>query len=975
MKQELTHLALLIALLPFSLPAVSQISGVVKDANTGETIIGASVVEEGTSNGTVTDFDGNFTLNCQQGVMLTFSYVGYQSQTLPAQNGMVVLLKEDTEQLEEVVVVGYGSLSKKEVSSSVVQVNRDQFNQGAVSDAMGLVQGKIAGLNVSSTADANPNAMSSLQVRGATSLYASNEPLVVIDGIAGGDLRTLSSQDVESITVLKDAASAAIYGTRGANGVILVTTKKGSGEEGNVVVTYDSYVAMNIALPHAEVLSADEFRRSNRRSDYGASTDWYSLLTRKVGYSVNQYASVDAKTKTGYYGVSLNFKQGNGLDIKSGRQEYGGRFSMEQYALDRRIQISSSLTARKVHEDWGNDGLLEQALNMNPTLPVYNADGTFYQPDSPTGASNPVNEMLNINNNGDRWYVMGNADLKWNILKLEQHSLSTQISYALQYNDLKSNYYAPSTTAGSYWGGYNGEAHIEYQKYLTHRLEWIANYQMSLDEHDLKLMAGYSWERYTNEGMYQMNRDFDYDQLLWYGIGNGSWLQDGKANMWANKSESTLIGVFGRANYNYRNMIFASASIRYEGSSKFGVNHKWGAFPSVSMAWEMMSTEFMEPAKKVVNSLKPRISYGVTGRSDFSPYQSAPSYISSGSSFIDGKWINGYMVASNANPDLRWERSSSLNVGIDFEMFGSTLRGYAEFFDRRSPDLLYNYNAPQPPYMYPTILVNVGTTKNLGVEISLEYDVLTKTQVKWTTGINYSYGTTRLDKISSDMYQAPYIELYQKPGVGSNEYFFRVEENQKLGQFYGYKYAGTLDGMMLVYDKDGNAIPVGDAQAADKQYIGNGMPKHFLSWNNTFRYKSFDLGLQFRGAFAFQIFNMRKYGMGLQGCGTDNVLRSAYLEDKETQQGGGVISSFFLENGDYFKLDNVTLGYTFLPKERKLLESLRVFVTAKNLFTLTGYTGNDPSIVPSTGLTPGVDVSSAYPTATQLSLGLTLKFH
>ena len=950
------------------------IHGTIVDVN-GEPMIGAAVQVQGTTDGTIADFDGNFEINCAKDALLEFSFMGYREQVLPASDNMQVVLVEATEELEEVVVVGYGSLSKKEVSSSIVQVDRESFNQGAVNDVMELVSGKIAGLNVSTVAAANPNSASSLQIRGATSLYASNEPLVVIDGVAGGDMRMLASQDVESITVLKDAASAAIYGTRGANGVILITTKKGSGEEGKVVATYDGYVAMNIALPHAEVLSPDEFRRSHRRSDYGASTDWYSLLTRPVGYTTNHYISVDSKTKNGYYGASINFKQGNGLDLKSGRREYGGRFSMEQYLLNRHLQLNASLTARKVDEKWGNDGLLEQALTMNPTVPVYNSDGSYYQPDSPTGASNPVNELLNIRNEGDRWYVMGNADLKWNIWHNEQHDVSTQVSYAIQYNDLKTNYYAPSTTAGSYWGGYKGDAHIEYQKYMTHSVEWLANYQMSLNDHTLKVMAGYSWERYTNEGMYEQNRDFDYDQLLWYGIGNGSWLKDGKANIWASKTENILIGFFGRVNYNWRNMLFVSASIRYEGCTKFGKNHKWGAFPSVSAAWEMMEADFMEPARSVVSSLKPRISYGVTGRSDFSPYKSSPSYISSGSMYMDGQWINGYMVASNANPDLRWERSSSFNVGIDYAFLNSSLRGYVEFFDRRSPDLLYNYNAPQPPYMYSTILVNVGTTKNIGVELSVEYDVFRKKNFSWTTGINYSYGTTRLMTISSDMYQAPYIELYQKPGVGSNEYFFRVEENQKLGQFYGYKYVGTLDGMMLVEDKNGNAIPVSQADASDKRYIGNGMPEHFLTWNNSFHFKGFDLSLQFGGAFDFNIFNMRRYGMGLQGCGTDNVLRSAYLKDAATTQGGGVISSFFLERGDYFKLDNITFGYTYSPKERKLLESLRVYVTAKNVFTLTRYSGNDPSIVPSTGLTPGVDISSAYPSATQLCVGLTVKIH
>ena len=608
-------------------------------------------------------------------------------------------------------------------------------------------------------------------------------------------------------------------------------------------------------------------------------------------------------------------------------------------------------------------------------MPIYNEDGTYYQPTSPQGAVNPVAEVKENTNNGDRVYLLGNAEAKWNILKMDEHALSTSFNYAIQYNDLESHSYASSRSADSYWSKYNGNASITYQKWMTNRIEWLGNYQLSHGEHDLKVVVGYSWERNNYEGHFLQNYDFDYDQLLWYGIGNGSYLADGLANMWAAKTESTLVGFFGRANYNWRDMLFVAASIRYEGSTKFGVNHKWGAFPSVSLAWEMMSAEFMSPAKSVVNSLKPRISYGVTGRSDFDPYQSAPSYTANGYAYIDGSWVKGYAFASNPNPDLRWERSTSLNVGVDFEMLKHSLRGSVEFFDRRSPDLLYNYDAPQPPYVYSKILVNVGTTRNIGVELSAEYDVLSKTAVKWTTGINYSWGITRLQKLSDDMYEAPYVEFAAKGGAGSSEYFYRVQEGSKIAQFYGYKYAGKINGDMLVYNKDGYAIPVGSATADDKQYIGNGMPEHFLSWNNTLRWKWFDLSLQFRGAFGFDIFNMRRYGMGLKGAGTANVLRSAYLEDKDVTTGGGVISSFFLEKGDYFKLDNVTLGYTYTPQERKLLESLRVYLNAKNLFTLTQYSGTDPSNVPSTGLEPGIDYSSAYPTSAQLSLGLTVKFH
>ena len=976
-KKNCYRLLMMLAVVFFALDVSAQatISGHVKD-ETGEGVIGASVMVKGTSNGTVTDFDGNFSLQCQPGATLVFSYIGYSPQEQPAKNGMEVTMKEDVAQLNEVVVVGYGSMAKKEISSSVVQISKDQFNQGAATDAMALVAGKVAGLNVATSADANPNAMSAIQVRGAGSLTASNGPLVVIDGIAGGDLRNIATQDVESITVLKDAGSAAIYGTRGANGVILVTTKKGSGTAGVTNVTYDSYVALNVQKPRIEILSTDEFRRSRRGQDYGADTDWWDEITRPVSYSLNHYLSIDTSGKNGYFGLSLNYKKGNGLDIVSGREEYGARFVGEQRVLNNRLQFNSSLSARKVHEDWGNDGLFDTALTMNPTIPVKNPDGSYYQPNSPTDIHNPVNDLKENVSQGDRIYILGNADVKLNILQTEQHNLNTSLSYALQYNDLKDNFYTPTTSSESFWNGYDGRARINYQKWWTNRLEWLVNYTMTLNEHQLKAVLGYSWERSNWEQTGNENMGFVYDALSYHGIGSGSYLRDGKANLWAGSSESTLIGFFGRINYNYNDMIYASASMRREGSTKFGANKKWGNFPSASLAWEITNTPFAQGLKESFQSLKPRISYGVTGRSDFNAYQSIATYSTRGAYLIDNQWINGYAPSLNANPDLAWEKSTAFNIGVDFVALNSRLRGSVEFYDRRSQDLLYNYTAPQPPFIYNTILVNVGTTKNTGVEVALEYDVLAKKAVKWTTGFNWSMGQTKLTKLSSDAYQMAYLDLYQKPGPGTSEYFFRVEEGGKIGQFYGYEHAGIDDnGLLLIYDNDGNAIPAAQADPSYKRNIGNGAPKHFLSWTNSLSYKNWDLSMMFRGAFGFEIFNMRKYGMGLKGSGTDNVLRKAYTDYADVNSSGGIISSYFLEKGDYFKLDNVTLGYTLTPKSRQLVESFRIYLTAKNVFTLTGYEGNDPSIVTSTGITPGIDSNSAYPQATQVSLGVTLRFH
>ncbi len=979
-KLCLCRCILMISGLLFAMSTFAQgltVKGQVTDAK-GESAIGASIMVKGTTNGTITDIDGNYSLTgVDANSTLVFSYIGYRTQEIACEGRTTinVVLIEDTQALEEVVVVGYGSLSKKELSSSIVQVDKSKFLQGSMNNPMEMLTGKVAGLNVNNTAAANPNATSSLQIRGATSISASNDPLVVIDGVAGGDIRTLAAQDIESMTVLKDAASAAIYGTRGANGVILITTRKGVGEAGRAQVTYDSWFGVNLAKAGPEILSADEFRRSRRGTNYGYSTDWYDLLLRDFSYSNNQYLSIDGSTRNGYYGASFNYKKATGLDLKSSREEYGGRFTVSQRMMDGLVELNGSLNGRRVNEVWGNDGMFDTALTMNPTMPVKNEDGTYFQPTSPTGARNPVQELEEIDNNGQRVYLLGTAEAKLNLLRSENQLLNTSLSYSLHYNDLKQHYYTPSTAGESYWNGYKGRANVTYQKWYTSRLEWLANYSLDIADHSIKAVAGYNYEESTWERLYAENNDFNFDNVLWNDIASGTYLGQGKAGMGTGKSLSKLIGVFGRINYNWNDLLIASASIRYEGSTKFGKDQKWGAFPSLSLAWEMANMGFLKDHQDIVQSLKPRVSYGVTGRSDFDAYKSLATYGSyyNSSYLMDGNWVTGFAPSVNTNSKLGWEKSVSVNIGVDFALF-NRLRGSVEYFDRQSRDLLYNYTAPQPPYIYSSILVNVGTTVNRGLEISLDGDIFKNTPVKWSSSINYAYGTTKLKKLSNDLYKASYVELYQKPGVGTSEYFFRVEEGSKVGQFYGYEYAGVENGDMLIYTDTGEKVPVSQADVKYKRYIGNGTPTSFLSWSNTLRWKNFDLNVMINSALGFDIFNMRRYGMGLKGCGTDNVLREAYLSDAHITTGGGVISSFFLEKGDYVKLDNVTLGYNFEPKENKFVQGMRIYFSAKNLYTLTGYSGNDPSAVPVNGLTPGVDVSSAYPSATQLSVGLNIRF-
>ena len=975
-----TLIAAFCALLSFSATAQNlTVSGTVTDP-IGEVLIGVSVSVKGDqTKGTATDIDGMYILNnVPSNATLVFSYVGFQSLEIPVNGKTVVdaMMREDTELLDELVVIGYGTLSKKEVSSSIVQVNSDDFMKGAVNSPMEMLTGKVAGLNVSSTASADPNGGADLQVRGATSLSVGNGPLVVIDGVPGGDIKTLAPQDIESISVLKDASSAAIYGTRGANGVILVTTKKGTGEAGKAIVTYDSYAAMGFAKGKPEVLSPEEWRAARRGYDFRSNTNWYDLITRKYNYDTNQYVGIEgALANGGYYTASVNYKNANGLDTKSKREEFGGRAAVSVNTLDNHLKFTFTLNARKSNENYKVGDYFDRALSMNPTMPVYNPDGSWYQPTDVTGATNPVNMMTTPTNKGVQNYILGTADLRYNIWSNEHNTLSTTLSYSYNYHDTKNSTYYPSDSNTSYWGGYDGQAYLQYQKWWTNRIEWLGNYTFQNDDNNVGVVVGYSFERSDWDQMGEQNYNFTYDKTLWNNIGAGTWLGEGKANMWSNASQSTLVGFFGRVNYSWKGMIIASASVRHEGSTKFGKDHKWGTFPAASIAWEMAQTNFLKDYVQVVQSLKPRFSYGQTGRSDFDSYKAIATYTSNGQYLMDGAWVTGYRPSNNPNDLLAWEKLISYNIGVDF-MLWNRLYGSIEYFDRSSKDLLYNYTAPQPPFVYSNILVNVGTIQNTGVELALNGDIIWNKPFTWTMGVNYSYGTTKLTKLSNDIYKAAYLDLYGTGAPGSTDCYFRVEEGGRVGQFYGYEFAGVdkENHTMLVYNKDGEVIPVASANADDKRYIGNGAPKHFLTWTNNFKYKGFDLSLMFTGAFGFDIYNTRRYGMGLQQGGSTNVLRTAYSEDADLWYTPGVVTSYFLEKGDYFKLENVTLGYTFPLKNRRLLDSLRIYLSAKNLFTLTGYKGTDPSAVTSTGITPGVDNSNAYPQATQLTLGVTVRF-
>ena len=952
-----------------------QVKGVVVDSQ--GPVIGATVMEQGTSNGTATGLDGDYILRVSSpDALVEISCIGYSTQVFPAKAvPATVTLEEDAEFLDDVVVIGYGTLSKKELSASIVQVDSKDFFRGTTNNPMTMLTGKVAGLNVVTSQGSNPNSGSDFQIRGATSLNAGNGPLVVIDGVPGGEIRSLSPQDIESMTVLKDAASASIYGTSGANGVILITTKKGSKDEpGTAHVTYDGAFNVNFAKAPIAVLTADEWVRSRRGTDYGYRTDWYNALLRDFSYGHSHYVSVDGSTAKGSYNASVNYKNSLGVDLVDAREEFGARAALEQRLIKDILQFNVSLNMRRVNEEYGNDGSFGTALTINPTFPIYNEDGSYYQPTAPTNATNPVEAMLNKTANGQRLYATGAVSLKANFIKNDVHNLSSTITYSLDYNDYKSNNYTPIESHDKYWNGYEGTASLSYSKSWRNQLEWLFNYSFHQGAHHINAVAGYSYQDFNSESMNMTNRGFAYDSILWNDIGSGTARTENPAqtSMGSGKSLSKVIAVLARVNYNWNNLLFAQVSLRREGATNFGDKNKWGNFPAASLAWEMANMNFMHGVKWV-NSLKPRVSFGITGRRGGSNV-ARPTYGSHGQYYMDGEWVKGYRPASNENPELRWEKLVAINAGVDFAFFNNRLRGSIDLYDRESPDLLYNYTAPQPPFIHSSILVNVGKTQNLGAELSLDGDILTKTAVKWTSGINASVGYSRIVTLSNQIYGASYIDMLGTGGLGQTSYYYRYTEGSRIGQLYGYEAAGVNEyGDMMVYDNDGNTITAASANAAFKRYIGNTIPKLFLSWNNTFRYKNWDLNVFMNGAFGHMIYNNRRAG-NLQSSGNANVFRTAYTTDKNVREYGGVVTSYFLEKGDFMKIQNITLGYSFVPKKKDILQSLRVFLTATDLYTFTGYTGTDPALLSTNGLTPGVDNGTGYPETRVVTLGATVTF-
>jgi TonB-linked SusC/RagA family outer membrane protein len=950
-----------------------------------EPVIGANVLEKGTSNGVVTDIDGNFSIRVETGATIVVSYIGYNAKEVVVgnQRSITVSLVESSLNLDEVVVIGYGTVAKKELTSAVSHVSsKDFLNIGSTNPAM-QIQGKVAGVSITNTAAADPNSSASIQVRGVASRKASNDPLIVIDGVPGGNLQNINENDIESIDVLKDGAASAIYGTRGSNGVVIVTTKKGNAD-GSVNASYTGYLTLDVPKKQLPVLSAEEFRRHipERGSDFGASTDWFDEITR-TGVSQQHTVQVSGGTAKNNYRVTVDYRNGQGIDLRADRKEIGARASVNHQAANDLYKFTFNVSPRKIDYNNTDLRLFSQALTLNPTMPVMNPDkpGYYYEA---TGweAENPVEKFNLEKNGGMKKFLDWDGTFRLNLLPLfapgYNHSLNTQITLAQQINEDEPFWFRPSTSTLAMKSGRKGEASQERKRNLQESLEWLVNYAFEKGGHNLKAMGGYSWQYFQYTRLKAENKDFASDVLLYNNLGNGTYNKEvaGRLGMESEKNDSKLIAFFGRISYDYMGKYLATASLRYEGSSKFGPNNKWGYFPAVSAGWRISEEDFLKDIHWI-DDLKIRGDYGVTGNQNFDNYQSLATYGSYGQVYFDNRYITGWSPNKNVNPDLKWEKGKNWNIGLDFSLF-KILSGSFNYYNRTQQDLLGDYNVPLPPNIASSTFANVGTMRNQGFELDLTLDVVSRKDLSYIIGLIGYTTDNRFISFSNDIYTGQkFYWMDGFPAPGSPGQVQRIQEGERVGTFYTYEYAGVDDqGNWMIYNKDNVAIPINEGKDEDKRPVGNGLPKFTMSFNNTLKYKNLDMTLFFRGNFGYQVYNVHEFYWGLQSAAPNlNVLQAAYDKNAHIVKGMNAHNSYFVQDADYVKLDVATLGYTVKPSS-KWLASLRVYCTARNLLVISAYDGVDPDIFPTNGLQPGVpaDKKGYYPSTRQFLIGIQASF-
>lgn len=983
---------LLFLMTGFQIMSAQQISitGTVTDT-TGEPLLGVSVTVPGTPTGVSTDLDGKFSINADAKGKLKFSYVGYQAVEEPINNRKVinVVMEENAEVLSEVVVIGYGTMDKKELTSAISHVSEKDFLTVSSPDPKMLIQGKVPGVSITNTGAGDPNNMAGIQIRGVSSRSAGLGPLIVIDGVPGGDLSNVNVNDIASFDILKDGAASAIYGTRGSNGVVVVTTKKGS-KDGAVHTSYSATLSWDKAKKELDMMSAQDYRDvrlgwGDRGVDLGGNLDWLDAVTR-TGFAMQHTLTISGGNENSNYRVTADYRDANGIDLRSNREEYGARASVMHTTKGGLFTISMNVAPRIIYRDASDWSVFKDALEANPTTPLMdpNDPSKYYDFFGQITGSNPVERQKLETDHADTKLLDWDGTVRLNLLPLlakdgsSIHHLTTQIMFADHQYSHDNTWFRPSTSTQAIHNGHEGEGSRSYSKGRTFMVEWLTNYNARFaDKHNVKGMVGYSYQYERYSGFNAENKDFPNDGLGADNLGSGEWAkEEGQVMMGSYKNDCKLISFFGRVSYDYDGKYLFTASLRHEGSSKFGKNHKWGNFPAVSAGWRISQENFMKDITWI-DDLKIRGDYGVTGNQDFGSYNSISTMSGFGDYYYNGKYFQVWGPGNNVNPDLKWEKGKNWNIGLDFSVLNNRIYGSLNYFNRRQQDLLGNYTVPVPPNIHNETFVNVGTMKNSGFEFDINFNVVDTKDFSYSFGV---IGSTMSNKFV-DFSNSEYVGRDYDNRVSTQDPYpdytlQRIEKGQSVGNFHMWRYAGiSSEGEWLVYDKDGDIIRASQATDDDRCIVGNGMPKFTMSTTHNFRYRNFDLALFFRGAFDYDIFNIHDFYYGTRNF-TGNQLKKAYGKNFDISPNATtVVSDYFLERGDYFKLDMITLGYTLRLPQCRFLDRVRVYGSVKNVFTLTKFSGVDPTSYDVNGLEPGATGSrSYYPQTRQFIAGVQIDF-
>lgn len=963
-----------------------KVRGVIKD-ETGEPIIGATVRVKGQSEGTVSDFDGNFSLDVTSDNTLQISYIGYQTQEFAVgkQHHFSIVLEEDKKILNEVVVIGYGTQKKGDITSSVGSVKSEDFTAGAINDAGQLIQGKIASLSVTNPSG-NPVGGTEISLRGNTTILgASTNPLILIDGVPG-DFNTVAPEDIESIDVLKDGSAAAIYGSRGTNGVVLITTKKSKGNNINEV-QYSGYLSLSTIAKKPDFCDADDYRQQIKDGlrdaawDLGDNTNWIDAITRTGLSHVHNISFKGGNAQTNYI-FNVNYRNLQGIFKRSDKEEFQGRAEVNHSMFDDKLKFNFQLLGNQTGYTATSDGgsfntySWRQALIHNPTEPIKNADGSWHENTGIFNYDNPVSRIYEC----DGEQKISQTRFSSNITLTPIKELTFNALFSYDKINQEGGYYETKKHISNVRDGMNGYASTGASSTVTKLVELTAQFHKNFGDHTIQALAGYSYQESTYSNQYERNYNFPTDLYSWHNIGVGQALKEGLGTEYSYWLDTNLIGFFGRLNYNYKNRYLLMASVRHEAASQLaGTDKPWGTFPSVSLGWRITEEKFMKN-QKVFDDIKLRAGYGVTGSQPSQSFLGVP-LLGYGDYYLyNGQWIRALQPTQNSNDKLKWEEKHEYDIGADFSVLNYRLNVSIDWYYRLIKGLLYDYSVPSPPNLYTTTRANVGEMSNNGLEIMVNAIPVQTKDFKWETTITFSTNSNKLKSLSNDLYQTSsdyFMTGWIEEPIKTESHIVRI--GHKVGDIYGFKVVDVDESGKWIYlDKDGNRVNYDDFTHSfeDKQILGNGVPKWYLGFNNQFRYKNFDLAINMRGAFGFQIMNGMRMFYENRSRQDWNRLRSAY--DKVF--GKAVLNtlcseefnSYYVENGDYWKIDNITLGYSF-SKINKWIKALRLYASVNNAITITGYKGIDPEVSTS-GLAPSYDNRDSYPHTRAFTFGMNVTF-